>query len=128
MLSKIDNKQGSIIIENAVMGRIVVQASKKFKGRLWLVNPKGKIIRPRNTGNEDLKNIEINDSEDDGIDIKAYIVVSFGTSISAISKEFINEIRNQNAKITGLPINQITIVLTGVKSKRISKREIEIVG
>jgi uncharacterized alkaline shock family protein YloU len=127
MLSKIDNKQGSIIIENAVMGRVVVQASKKFKGRLWLANQKGKITRPRNTGYEDLRNIEIADSAD-GIDIKVYTVISFGTSISAISKDFINEIRDQNAKITGLPINQITIVLTGVRSKRISKREIEIVG
>ena len=63
-----------------------------------------------------------------GLDIRIYIAIRFGTSISMVTENLIEDIKYNIEKITSLEANSIAIVVTGMISKHMTRRNIEIRG
>ena len=120
---------GSIKIRKAVIGRIVMEAVRKFKGRVRITNHKGKVIRTREKyGAPDAtEQLDISMGEK-GFDVRLYIAIRFGTSISMVTEQLINDIKSDIESLTGIETNSIAVIVTGLISKQITPRNIEVKG
>ena len=123
MLYKIETEDGVIKVRKAVISKIVLESIKKFKGRVFITNHKGKMIRLRNAA--DYVDVSLANS---GLDIRIYIAIRFGTSISMVTEKLIEDIKGNIEKMTSMEPNSIAIVVTGMISKQITRRNIEIRG
>ncbi len=112
----IETKLGDIHFSQNIINKIVERAVEGSKGNAILQNYKGGINAP---------NVEfINDEE--GYDLKIYIVMKFGASIKKTTAEIIDSVYENAEKILPAGPRNITIVITGVLSKNIAKRHIEV--
>ena len=124
---KITSDTGRIAFDKTVYSRIVVESSKKFKGKLALTNSKGKAVKPGTEGTESLNFVEVKINRDSRtVDLVVYMVTKFGFSIRKLTADFAKEIRENTKLITRTEVGEITFIITGVKSRRVVKREIEI--
>ena len=71
-------------------------------------------------------NIEVSFKEDDECNIKVFVVVDFGTSISGVTYNIISEIKNRMDMILERIKINITVTIVGIKSKQTAKRNIEV--
>ena len=62
----------------------------------------------------------------DGVEITVYVVVRFGASIRKYTKRMMDYIYDNVEKVMGERPKSVKIVVTGVQSKEIAKRHIEI--
>ncbi len=124
-----ETEAGNIKIRRPVIGRIVIEAVRKFGGRVLITNHKGKLVRPKDKhGVSDAADyFEINMGET-GLDIRIYIAIRFGTSIGHATEQLIVDIKADIEAFTGLEANSIAIVVTGLISKYIAPRNIEVKG
>jgi uncharacterized alkaline shock family protein YloU len=129
MLYKTETGQGSISIGGNVIVRIIFEATAKLSGRAFLSNHKGKMIaRKQRLGAFDLKDYCEMTMGTQGLDIRVFILIRFGTSIGAVTEQLIEYIKTDIEKMTGIEVNSIAIVVSGLLSKKISRRNIEIKG
>jgi uncharacterized alkaline shock family protein YloU len=101
-----------------------MQSTRKFRGKLMISNPKGKIVGrvPKNA----INNMDITLGAY-GLDIRIYVVMNFGTSIGTITNSLIEDIHNRVKDLTGLEPNSVAIIVTGMISKQqLSRRNIEV--
>lgn len=129
MLYREYTKQGSIIIRKPVIGRIVLEAVNQFQGRAMISNHKGKIVRIKHRyGVPDASDhMDISYSHK-GLDLRIFIAIRFGTSISMVTEQLIQDIKQNIEKYTGIEANSIAIVVTGLISKQLTRRNIEVKG
>lgn len=129
MQYKIENEQGQILMGSLVFGRIVAEVVNQFKGKVWITNSRGKIARTvQKAGKSDaIKNIEVIFGKE-GLDIRVFITLLFGTSIGNTTNELISLIRATIKEQTSIEVNSVAIVVTGmlpikgkVKTKNIKK-------
>lgn len=127
MLYKTETEEGTIIIDKPVIGKIILEAVEQFDGKVLLSNYKGKIsgIVPKIGGIDDRNFMDIEVGEN-GIDIRFYIVIRFGTSINKVTEILIERIKKNIKLITGLEVEKITVVVTGILSKQMVRRNIEV--
>lgn len=129
MLYKVEAKQGSIIINKAVIGKIILEAIGQFKGRIWISNHKGKIVNLKQRwGAPDGTDYMYIAMGKKGLDIRVNIVIRFGTSIGMVTEQLIHDIKYDIERLTGIEANSIAIVVTGLISKQITRRNIEVKG
>jgi uncharacterized alkaline shock family protein YloU len=62
------------------------------------------------------------------LDIKMNIVIRFGTSISLITEQLIENIKRMVAVSTGIESCYITVIVAGMMSKHLVRRHIEVKG
>lgn len=124
-----ETEQGSITIRKPVIGSIIFKAIGRQNGRVFLSNHKGKLIRIKyKHGSIDASDfIEITFDEK-GVDIRFFIAIKFGTSISMVTEQLIQELKRDIEYLTGLEANSIAIVVTGLIAKQITRRNIEVKG
>ena len=124
-----ETQAGMIKIQRPVIGRIVIEAVRKFKGRVMITNHKGKVIRPKGKhGVPDATDqFDISMSEK-GVDVRIYIAIRFGTSIGLVTEQLINDIKSDIEVLTGIEANSIAVIVTGLISKQIAPRNIEVKG
>lgn len=129
MLYKLETKEGSISIDKAVIGKIILQAVEQFKGKVLISNHKGKVsgITVKFGGTDDINYMDITLGSK-GLDIRFYIVIRFGTSINKVTEQLIQTIKRDVEEFTGLEANSIAIVITGMVSRQLSKRNIVVKG
>lgn len=127
-----ETKYGDITYSQNIINRIVVEAVNSSDGRAAILNYKGKymnvvpgIASKINIYDEEAGGIEVLKT-DEGINIKVYIVVKFGTSIKKITSEIIEYIYEKTETILGERPNKVTVTVTGTVSKNIAKRHIEV--
>ncbi len=127
MLYKRETKEGTISVDKSVIGKIIIEAAEQFSGKVFLSNHKGKTAGfvPIIGGIDDSNFMDIAIGEN-GIDIKFYIVIRFGTSINRVTEIMIERIKKHTAEITGLEVYSIAVVVTGIISKQMVRRNIEI--
>lgn len=129
MLYKKETKEGTIYIDKSVVGKIILEAVEQFDGKVLLSNHKGKTsgIVPiiGSIDDRDFMDIEVKKK---GIDIRFYIVIRFGTSIKRVTKALIARIKKNTERITGLEVESIVVVVTGIVSKQMVRRNIEVRG
>lgn len=127
MLYKEETENGSIIIEKAVIAKIVTETVFQFNGKVLISNYKNKAttFAAKIGVTDDINNMEITMGEK-GLDIKLYIVVKFGTSIGMVTNKLINDIHDKVYEFTSIEPNSVAIVVTGMISKNIARRNIEV--
>lgn len=127
MLYKEETENGNIIIEKAVIAKIVAETVVQFNGKVFISNYKNKAttFAAKIGVTDDINSMDIIMGEK-GLDIKLYIVVKFGTSITKVTNTLLNEIYDKVYEFTSLEPNSVAIVVTGMISKNIAKRNIEV--
>ena len=129
LLYKYETKEGTITIYKSVIGKIILEATGQFGGKVLLSNYKGKTsgFVTKIGGVDDSNFMEISIGED-GLDLRFYIVIRFGTSINRVTEMLIARIKKNTDEITGLKVNSIVVVVTGIVSKQMVRRYIEVRG
>lgn len=126
---KIETSAGNISMEKAVVGKIIWEIIEEFQGKVLLSHYKGKAssLVAKIGGIDDLSYMDI-DMGPDGLDLKIYVVIKFGTSIKLVTKTILEKGKQNLEEFTGMKVNGISIVVTGMFSKQIVRRNIEIKG
>lgn len=129
---EVETKYGKISFSQNIINRIVVEAVEKCSGKAAILNYKGKymnvvpgIASKMNIYDEEAGGIEIIRAGD-GIALRVYIVIKFGSSIRQVTNEIIDYIYEETEKILGERPEKVTIVITGTVSKNIARRHIEV--
>jgi uncharacterized alkaline shock family protein YloU len=97
-------------------------------GRVFLSDPKGRMRKSvgKPTG-DDVSFLDLK-REEGVMEMTLYVVVKFGAGIRRAATEISESSRDEIARITGLSVDKVTVVVTGVLSKNLSKRHIEVIG
>ncbi|MDR2610531.1 MAG: Asp23/Gls24 family envelope stress response protein [Clostridiales Family XIII bacterium] len=115
---------GTIKINDAVPGGAVRRVIADMEGRVLLSTPKGRPIRPpARAANDDYSFIET-EYADGSVDVTIYIILRFGGSIQAAVQEVAAGVRAELPNVLGLKPDLVRIVVTGVQSQNLSKRNI----
>lgn len=127
MLYRNENEHGSIILEKAVFAKIVTETVAQFNGKVLISNYKNKAttFAAKIGVTDDISNMDIVMGEK-GLDVKLYIVVKFGTSIGMVTNTLIKDIHDKIYEFTSVEPNSVAIVVTGMISKNIARRNIEV--
>lgn len=124
-----ETQNGNIKIRRTVIGRIIIEAIERFNGRVKITNHKGKIIRLKDKyGIPDATDYFDITMNDNGLDLRFYVAIRFGTSIGLVTETLINEIKSDIEKLTSIEANSIAIIVTGLISKKITRRNIVVRG
>lgn len=128
MIYKMETEIGSLILEEGAIGSIVADVLDQHEGKLWISNRKGRILgrMARLSGIDSVDSMEIS-MEPEGLSVRLYLILRFGVSIRSITQQLITDIKAAIHLHTGLS-TQVTIVVNGVLSKQLAKRNIEIKG
>lgn len=120
---------GKITVPKSVIGNIVKYVIDSYKGKVILSDSKGRVnkLAYKLGTKEKADNIQVQKTPD-GINIRAFVVLRFGTSIKETSHRLIGDIRATIKEATGIDTENISIVITGMISKNIAPRHIEIIG
>lgn len=130
MLYRLETPDGTISIDKEVIGRIIAEAVGEFNGRVLISTHKGKPVSgfaAKIGMMDDVGSMEINLGAD-GLDIRFFILIRFGTSINRVTEQLIETIKKNTEEITGLEVNNIAVVVTGMISKQTVKRNIVVRG
>lgn len=130
LLYRLDTMDGMISIDKSVIGKIIAEAVAQFKGKVLLSNHKGKAVSgfaAKIGVMDDTSAMEIN-LDNNSLDIRFFILIRFGSSINHVTELLIEQIKKNTEEITGLEVNSIAVVVTGMISKQTVRRNIEIRG
>lgn len=115
----LNNEYGSVTVTKNVLAQIVSEIVEETGG-VRLASLKRMLTGGRS-------NMEINFEDDGSPDIKVYVIVSFGTSISSVTYEMINEMKNRINAVIDRPPSSISITVVGTQTKKtVIKRNIEV--
>lgn len=129
MLFRLETEIGSISLDRSVIVKIITDTVDKFNGKVLISNHKGKVsgFVSKLGVNEEGNNMEINYGEK-GLDIRLYIIIRFGTSIRMVTEHLIQNIKKNIEEYTTIEANSIAVVVSGMFSKQIVRRNIEVRG
>jgi uncharacterized alkaline shock family protein YloU len=129
MLYKLETKDGAISVEKAVIGKIIAEAVEQFNGKVLISNHKGKVsgFAAKIGVTDDLSSMEILLGEN-GLEIRFFILIRFGTSINRVTDELIKTIKKNIEEMIELEVNSIAVVVAGIISKHTVRRNIEVRG
>ena len=129
MLYKVETSVGSVSITKNAIGSIVIRSAQKFTDNIKISNQKGKVAKLTKKiggGDATVNNLDITMSNN-GLDIRIFVVMNFGTSIGTVTNGLIEEVYTQIEKLTGTPPNSVAVIVTGmVAKKQVARRNIEV--
>lgn len=130
----IETKLGNIHFSHSIINKIVMEAVEGSEGKAMIHNYKGKyknvvpdLASKINLYDEEAGSIEVTETEE-GLEIKVYVVLRFGASIKETTVRIIKHIYADVEKIMGARPAKVTVVITGILSKNIARRHIEVSG
>ncbi len=129
-LITVETKLGTIKVAKSVLGNIIKDVIDSFDGKVIVSNSKGKITNqlPKLGPKEEYGDIVIELTEEESLNISIYIILKFGTSIKYTTEKIISDIRTSIKEMTAMDVNEITVTVTGMMSKHIAPRHIEVKG
>lgn len=107
MFTQIENNNGIISFDNALIEQAIIDSLASFKGHFKLLKKEYSM-------------------QEDGIIISINVLLKFGTSINDFSNHFINHLSNLIENSFELPLSHINLTILGIYSKKLLKRKIEI--
>ena len=129
MLYHLETPVGRVSLSKHVIGRLVVESVQQFGGRVLLSNHKGKVPGGGNKKSGDEVGLMEITMGPNGLDLRIFVVIHFGTSIGAVTSKLIEDIHTQVKEHTTLAPNSVAIAVTGMISKQqMAKRNIEVKG
>lgn len=123
----VDTDLGTITVTKWVIGKIILDIVEEFEGKVIISNHKGKVpgIVSKISGMDEINTMEINMTEQ-GLDIRIFVVLRFGTSITRVTNLLVDTIHERIKELTGIAPNSAAVVVTGMISKNIAPRHIEV--
>lgn len=127
ILFTVETDLGTITVSRNAIGKIVTEAVERFDGKVIISNHKGKVpgIVSRIGGMDDINSMEINYGEN-GLDLRVFVVLRFGTSITQVTNQLVDDIHEKTKETIGIEPNSVAVVVTGMISKNIARRHIEV--
>ena len=127
MFYKIETEDGYITIEKNVIGKIIIEEVKNFDGKILIANHKGRVpgIVSKIGGLDDISHLEIMMGPK-GLDVRVYIVIRLGSSIGRLTNQLIDGIQYKIKELTAIEANSVAVIVTGIISKQLAKRNIEV--
>jgi uncharacterized alkaline shock family protein YloU len=122
MFYELKTQRGTIVLDRAVLGHIIKREAAAFQGKVVLSNAKGKPI------GDEVGFFDCAWPAEDAFELRVFVVLQFGASISVVTQELIRRIRAQTEALTGVRASRVTIAVRGVLSKNLSRRDLEISG
>jgi uncharacterized alkaline shock family protein YloU len=122
MFYEVKTLSGTIAVDKAVLGHIIRREADALGGKVVLSNAKGKPV------GDDVGFFDCAWSDEGSFDLRVYVILRFGTSISVVTHALIHRLRAQIEALTGLRAQHIAIAVKGMLSKNISRRDLEIIG
>ncbi|MDR2088038.1 MAG: Asp23/Gls24 family envelope stress response protein [Clostridiales Family XIII bacterium] len=122
MFYEVKTQGGTIALDRAVLGQIIRRETAAFPGKVMLSNAKGKPV------GDDSGFFDCAWSEAGAFELRVFVVLRFGVSISAVTQELIRRLRTRIEALTGVRAARVVIIVKGVLSKHISRRNLEIIG
>lgn len=128
-----ENKLGNIsisqdIIRSIIVDKTIASLGKEYLKNVFLTNSKGKKISRFNTssGIKFHFNKRKRCSTED-VEIVVYMILKFGTSIKNTTDTIGRSIKNIIETSFDIPVSKIKFVITGIESKIIVRKEIEVI-
>ena len=126
----VETDLGTITVAKSVIGNIIKSVIDSFDGKVIISNSKGKITNqlPKLGPKEEYSDVEIELTEEGLLNINIYVILKFGTSIKATTERIITDIRALIKETIAMDVNEIDVTVTGMMSKHIAPRHIEVKG
>ena len=122
---------GGISVSDDILLDVLEKATTTgaLKDLVWLSTSRGKVQSTmRLVSDQDIINsIFITYDEKGGATLRFCVVVKFGVSIRTVTKELADEIAAMTKELTGIYPREITILIAGVRSKNIARRNLKVV-
>lgn len=123
---------GEIKFSQNVVNKIVADAVERSGGKAEIVNFKGRYVNNvaeiasmMNLFDEESDGIRLKELED-GFELEVYIIVHFGMSIKRVTNRIIDYIYENFETMLETKPKKVTVIVTGMISKNIAKRHIEV--
>lgn len=120
---KINNEAGDISFPLTLISEIISDCVQKMKGDVFLSTSRAKLIK---YGTSSESNSIITDFSDGNISVKVYVVIRFGAGIAKTTKKLMRDIETSLETFLGKKPKKVLVHVSGVISKRIAKRNIEV--
>ncbi len=116
MTAKIDNNFGSIFIGDDVLANIAGIATMECYGLVGMASRGStdgivKLLKKEHLS----KGVKVH-IEEDALIIDLYIVVKFGTKISAIAQNIIDKVKYSVETMTGTEVKRVNVNVKGVRA------------
>ena len=127
-----ETELGTISVSNIIFAQLIAEAFNKdaCKGRIWPATRRGRQIgSDQKFSISDFAScIEVEYSDDgENIDIVFSVIVRFGTSIRSLTNALADYVADAICQRQGRKPNQIRIRITGVRSRQVARRNLEVV-
>lgn len=124
------NSSGTIVIEEAVICQIIEETiSDCYANKVWISDRKGQASSfVMMIGAKDVTDDIEMYLENGQLFLKLYVILRFGLSIKQVTGELIQSLKEIIRENTAIPVKEITIVVTGVMSRQVARRNIKIRG
>lgn len=115
MKGHLNTNMGEILIENEVIAKYAGMAAMEIFGIVGMASVSMKDGFAKLLKSENITkgvNIEINDNK---ITIKFHIIVAYGVSIAAVTRNLIENVKYKVEQFTGLKVENIQVFVEGVR-------------
>jgi len=118
MSSKVNNKYGNIIIDNNVIATIAGLSAMECYGLVGMAskNPTDGIVEllRREYLTKGVKVTTVNNN----LVIDLYIIVQFGTNISAVANNIIDKVKYNVENLSGMIVDRVNVNVQGVRVQK----------
>ncbi len=115
MTGKFDNSRGNVKIANRVIAKIAGYIATKSYGVVGMAALGGKDGISRLLKQDQMdKGVKIKMTED-GIEISLYIIVEYGTNLSAIGEVIRSSVKYRVEEMTGLDVSLVDVNVVGMR-------------
>jgi Uncharacterized protein conserved in bacteria len=123
---------GTITVSNVIFAELIASGLNRpeFNDLVWAASSRGRLIDldSKSGISEFASGIKVSSSsEAEGISLEFCVIVKFGTSISSVTDALCDYISSAICKLQGHRPVKLTVRVTGVKSRNIARRDVEVV-
>jgi len=116
MPNKIVSQNGTITISKDVIADIARAATVECYGIVGMATQKFQDSLFQLIGTESVNKGIVVKTKNDSISIDLYILVSYGTKISVVAQNIIENVRYTVERLTGVNIEKINVIVQGVRT------------
>lgn len=118
MVARLDNEIGSILIDNAVIASIAGASAMECYGLVGMATKSTasglvELLKRENM----TKGVKVS-TDNDQILIDLFIIVEFGTNISAVANNIIDKVRYNIENMTGMTVKKVNVNVQGVRVEK----------
>lgn len=124
------NGEGTVSINESVICQIIEETvQSEFAGRVWISSKKSPAssLMTKLGAKDATDDIEMY-LENGQVYLKMFVILKFGVSIKNTTAQLISRLKEAIAENAAMPVKEITLIVNGVVSKQIARRNIEIKG